>query len=206
MGTLVWAFSIPTFLFSELRFEMPIGFILGFRPAGIYMLIITTYIFRWYCGSSYTNTAIPAKSGLRLHSYSSKTMAFRVYKFKHHHRSGAKDQPVMLLNNNLVSLSEALPFSELPITIKNAIRITQQLQIPILWVDSLCIIQDSKEDKRKEIRNMKNIYGKSHITLVASSAATCEIGFLQTRLEILFPAFPIPIKCFDSLGTVFIQP
>ena len=39
-----------------------------------------------------------------------------------------------------------------------------------LWIDSICIIQDSKEDKEKEIMQMSDIYRGALLVVVAATA------------------------------------
>jgi hypothetical protein len=43
-------------------------------------------------------------------------------------------------------LETGLPLSDYPRTLRDAIIITRSLEIDFLWVDALCIKQDSKED------------------------------------------------------------
>ena len=69
----------------------------------------------------------------------------------------------------------------LPKTVQDAITVTKLLGFRYLWVDSLCIIQDSNEDKSKEIDRMGNIYLHSHLTISASRAAEATAGFLDAR-------------------------
>ena len=45
----------------------------------------------------------------------------------------------------------------------------------------MCIIQDSADDKKKELANMANIYENASITLVAASAAGADKGFLKPK-------------------------
>ncbi len=47
--------------------------------------------------------------------------------------------------------------NSLPDTIKDAISLCQKLDERYLWVDSLCIIQDSLDDKMNQIGKMDTI-------------------------------------------------
>jgi hypothetical protein len=82
--------------------------------------------------------------------------------------------------------------SDLPQTIQDSVRVTRQLQLDYLWVDSMCIIQDSVEDKSALISQMHKIYACAHITIAASVASKCTEGFLAPRINI--PQFRIPIS------------
>ncbi|KAL9054140.1 MAG: hypothetical protein Q9162_004323 [Coniocarpon cinnabarinum] len=87
---------------------------------------------------------------------------------------------------NLVLTSESLQHFEngialvyVPKTIRHAIHFTRELGIRYLWVDALCIMQDSQTDKRNEILNMRNIYKGALVTVVAAEAHTVFDGFFE---------------------------
>lgn len=65
---------------------------------------------------------------------------------------------------------KVIPVESLPKTFKDAIEIAQKLGLNYLWIDSLCIIQDSEDDWQKESALMRSVYGGSIITIAASSA------------------------------------
>ncbi|KAK3955246.1 heterokaryon incompatibility protein-domain-containing protein, partial [Pseudoneurospora amorphoporcata] len=54
---------------------------------------------------------------------------------------------------------------ELPPIIADAVTVTLSLGIRHLWVDALCILQDSDEDKAREIGFMGKIYSAATVTL-----------------------------------------
>ena len=70
---------------------------------------------------------------------------------------GAKQTCVLKLNT-LESFKKQLPVVSIPKTFRDAIRCTRELGIKYLWVDAFCIIQDSAEDKVKELASMRKIY------------------------------------------------
>lgn len=57
---------------------------------------------------------------------------------------------------------------ELPHTIQDAIQCVCELGEVYLWVDSLCIIQDNKDDKRYQISQMDRIYTSAFLTIVSA--------------------------------------
>ncbi|KAI0628558.1 heterokaryon incompatibility protein-domain-containing protein [Trametes polyzona] len=67
----------------------------------------------------------------------------------------------------------------LPQTIRDAIYVTRALGFQYLWLDSLCIIQDSDEDKHREMARMRNVYRHAYLTIIAASASSASEGFLQ---------------------------
>lgn len=78
-------------------------------------------------------------------------------------------------------LTKDLCVNALPQTVKDAISVVKRLGLRYIWIDAYCIIQDSVEDKNKELAHMGEIYTRAYITLSAASAASVEDGFLQLR-------------------------
>lgn len=79
---------------------------------------------------------------------------------------------------NKTEVEDGLPLTLLPKTITDAIRFTRKLGIKLLWVDSLCLIQDEEEEVAKEIAKMHHYYGNACITISAAVAASCHLGLL----------------------------
>ena len=55
-------------------------------------------------------------------------------------------------------------------TFRDAVDITRRLNIRYLWIDSLCIIQDSPEDWARESATMGTVYQKSFLTISAGES------------------------------------
>lgn len=92
-----------------------------------------------------------------------------------------EDQMHKTTRSNLSTYEQGISPSLLPATIRDAIRVTYLLGFRWLWVDSLCILQDSYEDKLHEIGRMHHIYRYAHLTIVAASANKASVGFLHKR-------------------------
>ena len=75
----------------------------------------------------------------------------------------------------------SIPWHELPLTFQEAISFTFRLGFRYLWIDSLCIQQDSVEDWRNEGSKMARIYSGAFVTLAATAADCSSSGcFRQT--------------------------
>jgi hypothetical protein len=82
---------------------------------------------------------------------------------------------------NINQLKEAIDFSTLSETFKDAIRVCNKLQIQYIWIDSLCIIQNDPEDWKVEAAKMGNIYKDAFITIAGVSSSSGDIPFLKAR-------------------------
>src|SRR5437016_11506675 len=87
-------------------------------------------------------------------------------------------QTCQTLKSNFDEHMQQIDAKKLPRTIMDAVFCTQKLGLKYLWVDSLCIIQDSLEDKAKEIGRMSSIYKNAYVTISAAKATSCQGGFL----------------------------
>ncbi|TRX90923.1 hypothetical protein FHL15_008128 [Xylaria flabelliformis] len=86
---------------------------------------------------------------------------------------------VRTTNSNYEEMKTGVPVSTLPRTIQDAIIVTRKLGQRYLWIDALCIIQDSKLDWEIESANMASVYRSSLLTLIAATASAASDGFLN---------------------------
>jgi hypothetical protein len=80
----------------------------------------------------------------------------------------------------LSSHLNGIPWQNLPPTFQDALQFTYNLGLKYLWIDSLCILQDSDDDWRHEGSKMSGIYAGSYITLAAAKAANAYEGCFST--------------------------
>ena len=90
----------------------------------------------------------------------------------------------------------------IPSTIAHAMAVTRALGYRYLWVDSLCIIQDSKEDKQHEISQMRLIYQNAAITIAAALSASAADGFLNRDNPRRYYLEPFVIPFFSPTGEI----
>ena len=87
--------------------------------------------------------------------------------------------PLTTTLSNCASRKERIRFDELPLTFQDAVTTTRKLKIPYLWIDSLCIIQDSPSDWEKEAARMAIVYAGSVCTLSALGSKDSNGGFFR---------------------------
>jgi hypothetical protein len=76
-------------------------------------------------------------------------------------------------------LSTGIAISKLAKTFQDAVFTAQSLDIKFLWIDSLCILQDSTEDWQRESALMSHVYRYGLINIAASVAADSDAGFFS---------------------------
>jgi heterokaryon incompatibility protein (HET) len=90
-------------------------------------------------------------------------------------------QPLRTVKSNFQSHKVEIPWPAIPQTFKDAIILTQKLEIPYIWIDSLCIIQDDLEDWKVEASRMCDVYSHCKLNIFASNAANSEEGCINQR-------------------------
>ena len=92
-----------------------------------------------------------------------------------------------LTSKTLTEFQQHLPFHELPANFRDAITIARQLGVRYLWIDALCIVQDSKPDWEQESKRMDTVYRNAAVTISALSSQRSTDGILKN-----FQAPPAP--------------
>ncbi|KAI1658608.1 HET-domain-containing protein [Daldinia decipiens] len=77
---------------------------------------------------------------------------------------------------------EGRPINEFPPTIRDAINITKALGIRYIWIDALCIIQDSDKDWAQEASQMREVYRGAVVTIAAACASKTSEGIFRERV------------------------
>ncbi|KAJ8118081.1 hypothetical protein OPT61_g853 [Boeremia exigua] len=85
------------------------------------------------------------------------------------HRWG-QDETSKTVSTNFVQRQSAFPADQLSPTLRDAITAVQSLGYRYLWVDVLCIVQDSDEDWLHEASEMCHVYSNAAVTIAAECA------------------------------------
>ncbi|KAI1293116.1 HET-domain-containing protein [Xylaria venustula] len=75
--------------------------------------------------------------------------------------------PIRTTTATLDQFKDGIHLDSLPQTFRDAVYMTRLLECQYLWIDSLCIIQDSREDWMLEAARMANVYGNARVTIAA---------------------------------------
>jgi Heterokaryon incompatibility protein (HET) len=119
-------------------------------------------------------------------------------------------QPFTLTLETMESKQQGISISETPATFRDAICVTRRLNIRYLWIDALCIIQDSEVDKAVEMATMDQVYHNATVTIAAANVEGCSESFLATWVPRSYPEpfrlAKINFPCADGeTGNVFVE-
>ncbi|KAI4864837.1 heterokaryon incompatibility protein-domain-containing protein [Hypoxylon rubiginosum] len=80
-------------------------------------------------------------------------------------------------SSNMQSLARGFDLARLPAAIRDAVRIAQDLGLGYIWIDALCIVQDSRRDWEEQSARMCAVYEQAHLTIAASSSGAADVSF-----------------------------
>ena len=83
-----------------------------------------------------------------------------------------EDGIVKLTSHNLEAMLQELDEDKLTDTFREAVEMTRLLGVLYIWIDSLCIIQDSISDWQAESSDMGKVYEYSICNIAATAAST----------------------------------
>ncbi|KAL8660622.1 MAG: hypothetical protein Q9202_006367 [Teloschistes flavicans] len=98
----------------------------------------------------------------------------------------------VLTTSKLSNWLTDIPIKDLPLTFQHAIIVCAQLGCDYLWIDSLCIVQDSLEDWQTQSAVMGDIYKFAFLNIAILSTTSDYEGFINpardTRIDFGFRA------------------
>ena len=84
--------------------------------------------------------------------------------------------PYVTTTATLIDNHRLVKYEDMPKTIQDAFDITRALGVRYLWVDALCIIQDSRDDWHAEASKMGSIYSNALLTISADLSEDVDGG------------------------------
>ncbi|EFQ32426.1 heterokaryon incompatibility protein [Colletotrichum graminicola] len=92
------------------------------------------------------------------------------------HRWGAHETCCTTLGNLKDMIETGIRVSKLPATFRDAVYVGRGLGLSYIWIDSLCIVQDDKEDWKNEAQRMAIIYDNATCTIAANDGLDSDSG------------------------------
>jgi hypothetical protein len=104
------------------------------------------------------------------------------------YRWGSRPFPA-LKRSTMSAFFGGLPIEDLPATFRDTIMICRRFSVRYLWIDALCIQQDSEEDWTKESTKMRDVYANSTCNIAAVASMDPYGGLFRHRA----PADILPV-------------
>jgi Heterokaryon incompatibility protein (HET) len=94
----------------------------------------------------------------------------------------------VLTSKNLSQWCKKMEYDALPASFQHAIYFTREIGERYIWIDSLCIVQDSPGDWEREAEKMSKVYAQAFCTISASGSTDAYGGCFKKRNPLLqFP-------------------
>jgi len=106
-----------------------------------------------------TNGKVVLEEGIEPHRYACLS-----------HCWGPSQSLIKTLTATIDEFKQEIPWERLSRTFQDAADISRRLGIHYIWIDSLCIIQDSEEDWAEESVKMADIYANAFLTIAATKS------------------------------------
>jgi hypothetical protein len=104
-----------------------------------------------------------------------------------------------LTTKNIAALQREIVLADLPATFQDAITFARYIGIEYLWIDSLCIIQDSNNDWQNESNLMDSVYSNGFCNIAATGASDASGGCFFNRSSEAYRIPTIDIPQHESI-------
>ncbi|KAK3380514.1 heterokaryon incompatibility protein-domain-containing protein [Lasiosphaeria ovina] len=94
---------------------------------------------------------------------------------------GSAGLPVLTEGNLAERLAEGIAVARLPQTFQDAVEIATWFDVRWLWIDSLCIVQDSAADWQREAAAMHGVYRAALLNIAADDSPDARFGCFRNR-------------------------
>ena len=98
-----------------------------------------------------------------------------------HSWEGVQHQVLKFTKANATNLRAGIHIDQLPRSFQDAVKITRDLSYRNLWIDALCIYQESEKDWAEESSRIGDIYAGCELNIAAIAALNSHGGFFRSR-------------------------
>lgn len=102
--------------------------------------------------------------------------------------STTKNSSWTLTTENIDRFRAGIQRNQLPQTFLDVIKLIRKLKERYVWIDALCILQDSSSDWEKEASSMARIYKNSLCTIISPSPDPTKPLFIERDPHLVSPA------------------
>ncbi|KAI1112549.1 heterokaryon incompatibility protein-domain-containing protein [Nemania sp. NC0429] len=89
--------------------------------------------------------------------------------------------PLRSTTSNISEMKKGIAWNELPRVFSDVVYVAWMLGVQYVWIDSLCILQDDKDDWEIEASKMAEYYSQAHLVVACSTSANPTVPFLARR-------------------------
>ena len=107
--------------------------------------------------------------------------------------------------STLAERLQSIPKVGLTNTFADFVDIARCMHVHYVWIDSLCILQDSKEDWEKEAAQLASVYSSAYCTVAASSSANGNEGCQVDRASKPYGPVDLIFNESDKQGNLTVQ-
>jgi len=122
------------------------------------------------------------------------------------HAWGAPSPPITTMANYEMRM-KGIPIEHMPPSWRDAIVVLQRLRINYLWIDAVCILQDSEVDWEIEAASISHYIADATMVLAAGSGTASRSGLFTSRPTENLEVFPYTEQGwnFQSTGSLQIR-
>jgi hypothetical protein len=114
--------------------------------------------------------------------------------------------PLLRLTRATVSeMKRGMSISSLPKPFQDALTVTKYFSISHIWIDSLCILQDSIQDWQQESMKMREVYTYADFNIAATTAAQGKDGCFFDRPVSKFKLWTVKPEWVERKNCVVID-
>ncbi|KAK5654586.1 hypothetical protein OQA88_7215 [Cercophora sp. LCS_1] len=114
------------------------------------------------------------------------------------HCWGRASLPSLTMENLSVRARDGILVAHLPQTFREAVQVAHWFGVRWLWIDSMCIIQDSEEDWQHEAVMMYGVYKNALLNISADDSPDARWGLFRERVPSnvmpMYLQFPDPVS------------
>lgn len=95
---------------------------------------------------------------------------------------------------NRVDRERGIHFTDFPQCYEDAVGVARKLELPYLWIDALCIIQDDQSDWDRESAATDEVFNRAAVLIVAAAANNVLESFLDRSKQTWLPPRRVEVK------------
>ena len=93
-----------------------------------------------------------------------------------------------LRNENVENFERGIDVTQIPQSFRDIIKLTKALKERYIWIDALCILQDSPEDWEREAATMAHTYANALCTIISPASDPTQAMFVERDPSLTRPA------------------